>query len=109
MLDLLLYDAKLVFPREGERSGSLGVKDGKIAGVFLDREIPASRRKIDVGGRPLLPGVIDPHIHLGIRGDSYDEECLTETRAALKGGIRHRPCRARELAKPVCVRGRAGV
>ena len=36
MLDLLLYDAKLVFPREGQRSGSLGVKDGKIAGVFLD-------------------------------------------------------------------------
>ena len=96
MLDLLLYDAKLVFPREGQRSGSLGVKDGKIAGVFLDREIPASRRKIDVGGRPFLPGVIDPHIHLGTRGDSYDEECLTETRAALKGGITTLGCYLRE-------------
>ncbi|MCZ6546639.1 MAG: amidohydrolase family protein [Deltaproteobacteria bacterium] len=87
MLDLLLHDAKLVFPRTEERHGSLGVQDGKIEGIYFDGETPSARRKIDVGGRSLLPGFIDPHIHLGVRGDRYDEECLTETRAALKGGI----------------------
>lgn len=96
MLDLILHDAKLIFPREDERYGSLGVQDGKIAGIYLDRETPAARRRIDVGGRPLLPGAVDPHIHLGVRGDRYDEEILTETRAALKGGITTVGCYLRE-------------
>ena len=96
MLDLLLRNARLVFPREGERTGSLGVRDGKIAGVYLNSAAPAARRTVEVGGRALLPGVIDPHIHLGVRSVSYDEECLTETRAALKGGITTVGCYLRE-------------
>ena len=99
MLDLLLRNAKLVFPREDVRDGAIGVKDGKIAGVHLDgggREKPEARRTLDVAGRALLPGIIDPHIHLGVRGDRYDEECLTETRAALKGGITTVGCFLRE-------------
>lgn len=96
MLDLLLRNARMVFPRERECHGSLGVKDGKIAGVYLDGAAPAARRTLDAGGRPLLPGVIDPHIHLGGRRASFDEECLTETRAALKGGITTVGCYLRE-------------
>ncbi|MFQ5914110.1 MAG: dihydroorotase family protein [Nitrospinota bacterium] len=96
MLDLLFRDARLVFPRMGERHGSLGVRDGKIAGIYLDGFSPPARRTVKVGGRALLPGVIDPHIHLGVRGDSYDVECLTETRAALKGGITTVGCYLRE-------------
>ncbi|MFQ5692735.1 MAG: hypothetical protein ACE5IM_06805 [Nitrospinota bacterium] len=95
MLDLLLRDARLVFPRVGERRGGLGVRDGRIAGVYLDGFSPRARRTIDVGGRALLPGVFDPHIHLGVRAD-FDEECLTETRAALRGGITTVGCYLRE-------------
>ena len=59
-------------------------------------ESPSARRIMDVEGRSLLPGIFDPHIHLGVRSVGYGEECLTETRAALKGGITTVGCFLRE-------------
>ena len=96
MLDLLMRNALVVFPREGEREGSVGVQDGRLAGVYTRAESPSARRIMDVEGRSLLPGIFDPHIHLGVRSVGYDEECLTETRAALKGGITTVGCFLRE-------------
>jgi len=50
------------------RASALSVRDGRIAAVGTDRAILASAsgtaRIIDAGGRSILPGFIDSHVHL---------------------------------------------
>ncbi len=41
---------------------------------------------VDVRGKVVIPGVIDPHVHLGIFTD-FDAELVTETRSALLNGV----------------------
>ncbi|HKP19205.1 MAG TPA: amidohydrolase family protein [Gaiellaceae bacterium] len=49
-----------------ERAAVL-VEAGRIAGVVdAGEEPPADARRIDLGGRTLLPGLIDAHAHVGV-------------------------------------------
>ena len=66
MLDLLIKNGEVVFPRIGVKKVNLGVKDGKIVGIYTDTEQLEATRVIDAEGLHVLPGVIDPHQHLGI-------------------------------------------
>jgi dihydroorotase (multifunctional complex type) len=83
--DLLLKDARIV-THDGEFHGGVAVADGRILAVGDDAALPPARRTIDVDGRVLMPGVIDPHCHLGVNYD-YDEDMDTETAAAARGGL----------------------
>ena len=40
----------------------------------------------DATGRTVLPGIFDPHVHIG-NERSYEKEAETETRAAMLGGV----------------------
>lgn len=61
------------------------VTDGRIVGL-VDRESQVdSVEELDGGDRPLLPGIIDPHVHLGFY-DPVDEH-RSETAAAAIGGV----------------------
>jgi imidazolonepropionase-like amidohydrolase len=42
------------------------VRGGKIAAVGADLAAPANARVVDVSGRWLTPGLIDPHSHIGV-------------------------------------------
>jgi len=64
----------------------LGIKDGKIAMLGSPGSAPEAVETIDAAGNFVIPGVIDPHTHLGIFGD-FGMECDDETRAALAGGV----------------------
>ena len=48
------------------------VQHGRIVAVGntadLDRAAPAGTRRIDLGGRTLMPGLIDCHLHIHNRG-----------------------------------------
>lgn len=51
---------------DGERMleyANVVVRDGKIAAVGADAEIPAGIEAIDGSGKTLLPGLIDAHVH----------------------------------------------
>jgi dihydropyrimidinase len=82
--DLLLTDASVMVPELGMLSSNVAVKDGRIAALTTER--PAAKRTIGLKGKFILPGIIDPHIHLGLF-TSFDEELRTETRSALIGGV----------------------
>lgn len=86
MLDLKIVDGLVVVPQMGELHLSIGVRDGRIAMLGTDSELPDARRTINAEGRYIIPGVIDPHIHLGNRSP-YADECRSETRSALLGGV----------------------
>ena len=57
-MTLLLTNARLIDPENGERSGTVVVEGGRIAQVISDGKIlPKSVRSIDCEGKCLAPGI----------------------------------------------------
>jgi imidazolonepropionase len=52
---------------------ALVVEDGRVVWVGPVREAPQADRRIDVGGRAVLPGFVDSHAHLVFAGDRAAE------------------------------------
>ena len=76
----LLVDSKSIYP------GVLYVRGGKIVGIT--RELESQPLKvIDAGGRYVLPGAIDGHVHMMDPGYTDREDFITGTRAAARGGV----------------------
>lgn len=107
-LDLLLADGDIVFPDEGVRTGSIGVRDGRIVAVLAPGERPAAREVVDCRDRWVMPGLIDPHTHIGFGSNETDFQ--TESRSAAIGGVTglltfHRSADLRESTGPWRARG----
>ena len=83
--DLVIRNARVV-RHDGEFHGGVAVKDGKIIITGTDAALPDAHRVIDAQGRVLMPGLIDPHCHLGVKYP-YPEDMRTELAAAASGGI----------------------
>ncbi|MBV9921439.1 MAG: imidazolonepropionase [Pseudonocardia sp.] len=49
------------------------VEDGRVAWVGPERDAPAADRRIDLGGRAVVPGFVDSHAHLVFAGDRSAE------------------------------------
>jgi dihydropyrimidinase len=84
-VDLVIRNARVV-RHDGEFHGGVAVENGKIVLTGADSALPKGHREIDAGGRVLMPGVIDPHCHLGVKYP-YAEDMRTETAAAASGGV----------------------
>jgi dihydropyrimidinase len=84
-VDLVIRNARVV-RHDGEFHGGVAVKDGKIVLTGADSALPKGHREIDAGGRVLMPGVVDPHCHLGVKYP-YAEDMRTEMAAAASGGV----------------------
>lgn len=70
----------------GVMKGVVIVENGKIAGIT--ESLPSTDLTIiDVGSQVLMPGVIDPHVHINEPGRTNWEGFDTATKAALAGGI----------------------
>ncbi|WP_254538361.1 dihydroorotase [Halomarina litorea] len=71
----------------GTRSfdGAVAVDDGTIVGLGDPEHLPAAERTLDATGKVVMPGVVDPHVHIGdhVSVDSYE----TATAAAALGGV----------------------
>ena len=66
--------------------GFVAVDQGKIAAVGEGEAAPQAQKVIDLKGRTLIPGVVDPEVHFGSHrwvGDEFD----SETRGAAAYGI----------------------
>ena len=83
--DLVIRNARLV-THTGETFGGVAVSGERIVAVGTDDALPSGSRELDADGRVLMPGVIDPHCHLGVNYP-YDEDMRTETAHAARGGI----------------------
>ena len=84
-VDLKITNGKLVIPGVGIVEGGVAVDDGKIVAIGKDANLPKADEEVDAGGNPVIPGVIDPHEHMGIFHD-LGEEAESKTRSALAGG-----------------------
>ena len=83
--DLLLKGGTCVFAW-GEAEANIGVRDGRIATINAAPDAMAAE-VIDARHLQILPGLIDPHVHLRDPGNAAVESIPTGTRAAALGGI----------------------
>jgi dihydroorotase-like cyclic amidohydrolase len=83
--ELVLKNGEIVFPGQTLRRGHVAIKDGIIAAILDPSEQPEAARVIDCTDRWILPGVIDPHTHIGF-GDQ-ENDWATETATAALGGV----------------------
>jgi len=60
--DLLLTNGKFVDGR-GVVGTALTIKNGRIVNVGQARQLGAAARTIDLGGRTVVPGLFDAHVH----------------------------------------------
>ena len=86
MLELKLVNGRAFVPEGGFLDLEIGISGGKISLLGTPGQLPGAEKTLDAKGKLIIPGVIDPHIHLGIFSD-FEKECETETRAALAGGV----------------------
>lgn len=86
MFDLAISGKHICTP-EGIRAGVVLIKDGIIADVVAELPGNVSRTVIDTGEKVLMPGIVDPHVHLNEPGRTNWEGFDTGTRSAAAGGI----------------------
>ncbi len=76
MLDLLLKNARVVDPvNHTDRVTDVGIENGKIAGV--GDALGEAKEVRDLTGLMLMPGIIDPHLHLGPEFGSHYGQRMT--------------------------------
>jgi dihydropyrimidinase len=64
---------------------AVAIRDGRIVGVGDPESFPAADRRIDVEGNLVMPGVVDPHVH--VAGYNSRDSYATATAAAAAGGV----------------------
>jgi len=85
MNDFALRSEEIITP-SGARSGLVVVRNGRILDV-VPPDTAVSCPVHAVGHRAVLPGLIDPHVHINEPGRADWEGFDTATRAALAGGL----------------------
>ncbi len=83
--DLIVRGGTAVLPW-GEAACDVGLRHGRIAALGVSATATAESM-IDARGLHVLPGLIDPHVHLRDPGDAAIESIPTGTRAAVLGGL----------------------
>jgi dihydropyrimidinase len=83
--DLVIKNAKIV-TTEGIYEAGIAIADGKIAAIAKDPNLPQSDKVIDAHGLPLMPGAIDPHVHLGLY-NPFGEDVPDTTMVQALGGL----------------------
>jgi dihydropyrimidinase len=82
--DLIVRHGTLVIPGVGRVAADVGMSRGRI--VALGDDLGPAEEALDASGKIVLPGIVDPHIHIG-NELPFEEEACTETRAAVLGGV----------------------
>jgi predicted amidohydrolase YtcJ len=77
--DLVVTNARVITLDSGSRvAQALAVRNGRIVAVGTDAQVQAmagsSTRQVDAGGRTVIPGLIDSHIHAVRAALSYSTE-----------------------------------
>ena len=79
---MLLKNCKLVGKKELQ---NILITDGKIKEIT--DEVLTVEKAVDIEGKYVLPGIIDPHVHFRDFEQSHKEDFLTGSMAAAAGGI----------------------
>ena len=85
MDEFILHSKRTITPK-GTREAFVWIKDGVIKEVADTLSI-SNVEQIDVGNNVLMPGVVDPHVHINEPGRTEWEGFDSITKAAIAGGV----------------------
>ena len=77
---------RVVFP-DGIRKGVVFIDNAVIIDIKDEPGDPGNFQLVDAGNKILMPGVIDPHVHINEPGRTNWEGFDTATKSAIAGGI----------------------
>jgi dihydropyrimidinase len=83
--DLVVRHGTVVIPGVGSMTADVGIAGGRITALADELSGPAEE-VLDARGRIVMPGIFDPHVHIG-NELSFEVEAETETRAGVLGGV----------------------
>ncbi|QHV94196.1 allantoinase AllB [Spirosoma endbachense] len=86
MIDFAIKGNNILTP-EGLQKAVVLLKNGLISDVLTDLPSTIHVEVIDIQDKVLMPGVIDPHVHINEPGRTDWEGFDTATRAAITGGL----------------------
>lgn len=83
-IDTVIAGGTLVTETE-KFDASVAIDNGTIVGIGDERSLPDADQIIDASGQLVLPGIVDPHVHIAdhVSIDTYE----TATSAAALGGV----------------------
>jgi len=84
--DTLITDGTVVTATDTVRA-DVAIDDGEIAAILASGDDVDAETVIDATGKHVLPGGVDPHVHMMDPGDTDREDFPTGTAAAAAGGI----------------------
>lgn len=84
--ELVVKNATLVLPESGPVACHFAVKDGRITAIGGAVGSPAGARILDLEGRPVLPGLVDPHVHTSWMPPLADR-IRAESAFGISGGV----------------------
>ena len=84
--DLVILGTRVVTP-DGVRPAAVAIAGGVITGVHEHGAAPDASRRLDVKDAIVLPGGVDPHVHVNEPGRTEWEGFETATRAGAAGGV----------------------
>src|ERR1051325_939921 len=82
MFDTAIHSSQVVTPN-GIINATIVIKNGLIEDVAPGK----IENAIDAGDKVLMPGIVDPHVHINEPGRTEWEGFDTATKAAIAGGI----------------------
>ncbi|MFI7110587.1 allantoinase AllB [Nonomuraea sp. NPDC050227] len=84
--DLVVRSRRVVTP-EGERAAAVAVRGERVHALYDYAEPLDAAEDIDLRDLPLLPGLVDTHVHVNEPGRTHWEGFASATRAAAAGGV----------------------
>ncbi|MDF1706162.1 MAG: amidohydrolase family protein [Aeromicrobium sp.] len=87
--DLRISGGQVFLPGRGLCAADVLVRDGVISGLVDPADPTPAGEVVDVTGKVVLPGAIDPHVHLGkdIRVPRDPDDADLESASAVAGGV----------------------
>ncbi len=89
--DVLITGKHLHINSQTVLAGGIGISNGRVRALIGEEDLghymSAAKRVIDAGENPVLPGIVDGHVHVRDPGQTHKEDFATATRAAAVGGV----------------------
>ncbi|WP_028604519.1 dihydroorotase [Ottowia thiooxydans] len=88
-MDTLIRNGLIVTP-QGRRIASIGIENGRIAGIYEPGTEPNAKEIIEAEGLAIVPGAVDMHSHHrqgSLPGFEYKDTIYTSTMQCAAGGV----------------------
>ena len=85
-MSLKLVNAKL-WLETGVYEGGLVTDNGAVSKIGKEHRLPQAETIIDAGGKLVVPGLVDLHVHFREPGFTQKEDFASGTKAAAAGGV----------------------